>query len=172
MLAASILSETGLGVASPYSGLPIKTLYDSDIDGQLNSVYHKIRQYEKMPGHGPVNQESLSVWYSMMRNHWVDTIYYRLNPAQFLCQYKGNKYPPLKNRAFINNDINYIGFGEGWAARGLDSHTLNAGVIGHLAWDHETIPSGDTLAAAHVGYDWAFDKFFPSQHGPRHGSGN
>jgi RHS repeat-associated protein len=94
MLAGSIINATGASALNP-TGLPVKALNDADIDGQLNSVYHKIRQWEKMPGHGPVPNESWSVFVSMMAGSTVDTIYYRTPAGQNLYQYNGTEHPLL-----------------------------------------------------------------------------
>jgi hypothetical protein len=78
----------------------------------------------------------------------------------------------LLNRTFIDDDINYIGFGEGYCARGIIG--LHAAIRKHLFADFwpPKFPSDNLFAAADTGYDWAGDKFWPPNHGPRHGGEN
>jgi RHS repeat-associated protein len=174
-LEAGILSAVGLG-----STLPVKTLNDTDIDGQLNAVYGKIRKWEKGAGGGPVAKEPWHLFVSMMKGNTVDTIWRGTAEKQYLYQYNGTEYPRLLNRTFINSDINYLGFGVGYCARGILG--LHAAIREHLWVDYNEGPYGlpiwigkrpsdNTFAAADTGYDWAENKFWPSGP-PRHGSGN
>lgn len=84
------------------------------------------------------------------------------------------------NKTYIYSDINYLGFGVGYCARGVIG--MHAVIREHLWADYNDfkvlglpyglglIPSDNTFAAADTGYDWAEDKFWPSR-GPRRGSG-
>ena len=151
-------------------GLPIETVNDTEIDGQLNWVYNKIRQWEKISGHGPVAKEPWDLFASMMKGATVDTIYRGTKASHYLYQYNGTEHPRLLNRTFINSDINYLGFGEGYSARGILG--MHAAIREHLWFDYPHLtPSANTFAAADTGYDWAEDKFWPPGP-PRHGSGN
>ena len=162
-------------------GLPVKTVGDTEIDGQLNFVYSKIRLWEKQSGFGPVPKETWGQFKRMMASPTVDTIWKGTSQNGFLFQYNGTEHPRLLNRTFINSDINYIGFGEGYCARGILG--MHEAIREHLWVDYNSSyffgipvgigkrPSANTFAAADTGYDWAEDKFWPSS-GPRHGSGN
>ena len=175
MLAGAIINATGGSALNP-TGLIPKPLTDADIDGQLNNVYNKIRAWEKI--HGPVDKEPWSVFVTMMSYSTVDTIWYRTPAGQDLYQYTGTKYPRLLKRTFIDDDINYIGFGEGYSARGITG--MDLAIRKHLffdfwpaPWDpNPKYPSDNLLAAANTGWDWAGDRFWPPNHGPRHGGGN
>ena len=179
MLADSIINATGASALNP-TGLPVKTIGDKEVDGQLNWVYSKIRAWEKELGHGSVAKEPWDLFASMMRGPTVDTIYRGSAEKNYLYQYTGAKYPRLLNRTFINSDINYLGFGEGYSARGiLGMHAVirehlwvdyNSGPLGLPIWIGKR-PSANTFAAADTGYDWGANMFWPSS-GKRHGSGN
>jgi RHS repeat-associated protein len=155
-IGSPVTSKTGLGAF-----LPIKVVGDADIDGQLNWVYNKIEKWAKL--HGPIPDEPHKLWYSMMRTTTVDTIYKGEKESHYLYQYNGTKHPRLKNRTFINSDINYIGFGEGCCARGWNVFRMEAGISWHLYFDYAHLhPSDNTFAAAEEGWYWAVPKFSPN----------
>jgi hypothetical protein len=160
-LATSIVNLTGASALDPIGRPPI-ALYDADIDGQLNAVYQKIRRWEET--HGPVNTESPSTFYDMMRGSTVDTIWYRYPGGKDYYQYFGTEHPKLQKRTFRDTDINYLGFGEGWCAGGV-SDALHAAIRVRLALIGKS-PSDNTFAAADTGYDWAISKFPLPGHNP------
>ena len=53
-------------------------------------------------------KEPCDLFESMMTGNVVDTIWRGTSPKGFLFQYNGSKYPRLKNRTFINSDVNWI----------------------------------------------------------------
>jgi RHS repeat-associated protein len=167
MLAGAIINATGASALNP-TGLPVKTVGDTEIDYELNKVYNNAVRWAKR--NGPLDKEPWHLFVSFMRSHQADTDYKGDKESHYLYQYNGTEHPLLLNRTFISSDINYLGFGVGYCARGILG--LHLAIREHLWFDYPHLtPSANTFAAADTGYDWAGDKFWPSS-GPRHGSGN
>jgi RHS repeat-associated protein len=101
------------------------------------------------------NMSSESVFGYMNDMAGLDTSYLRIYPANATFTYTGTDFPTLSmssTSSFTNGEINYIGVGEGFAARNIDIATMFAIITEWKQHYNMPPPSDNTLLAALTGY--------------------
>ena len=148
-----IHKKLGSSVSVP---LKIKVVGDAEIDTELKGVYDRMEEWAK--DHGPILTEPFwGAYYPLMRSTRMDTRF--LGEANFEFQYHGQEHPLLWNKTFIYTDLNYIGVGVGFAARGYGDLQISQAVGWWNALQHEVQPSMNTYSAAYTGYYWYNENF-------------
>ncbi len=119
-------------------------------DQEITAELQKIRQ---RLADANVRSMSSDQYSDFMAGGKMDTIFHLREGSYFT--YSGKEYPTLIGRIFQGRELNYIGVGEGFAARGFTQARMALYITG---WKYrmynEFPPSMNTFRAANVGFYW------------------
>jgi hypothetical protein len=115
----------------------------------MQQIYDKIQNKIKSTG-VPVSEMSYwTQYYDLMMS--LDTKFKPDTKDTFT--YCGKKYPYLSGKTFTGSDLNYIGVGEGFSARGVSTFMMDTEIDIRLHLVYNGIsPSDNTYAPAYEGY--------------------
>ncbi len=136
-------------------GLADIIIGDTEINTALQEAYNRIQNKVKYAG-VPVSEMSfLGDYYDLMIS--LDT-YFKYDRIDTFT-YCGKDYPLLYGKTFTGSDLNYLGVGAGFAARGAWPTTMDIEIDARLHAMYNVKTSSNTYDAAQTGYN-AYNQLF------------
>jgi hypothetical protein len=157
-------------------------LGDEDIDRALNEAYAKIVRWHLDKGFKPIETGTFFPSPKLFKEavvaslqdigeyggHMSDLDTSFQNKTDFYT-YHGDKYPLLEGKVFSGPDLNYLGVGAGFAARGIPRIIAKVGAYYWKSYKYNGKPSAEALAAEEAGWKayWKSDAYINSPYWKR-----